>query len=221
MVLTMARLDLESQRIVYIVTYSRADTEKFPTRETFGNAVVEAWGSCKINVVQWVVCLEAHANTEPDEDMNLYHFHMALKLERRGRWLQVKKYLADKFGIQVHFSDHHNSYYSAYKYVTKEDTETYHSHGHPDLTGACPRTESAIAGKKRKGKGASKSKRKEREERMSIYDVSKLIQAKSITTRLQLVCLAMAQERDGKRSLAQFVANRGHKAVDEALSLAK
>ena len=49
----------------------------------------------------------------------------------------------------------------------------------------------------------------------------KIIQAKSITNRLGLVCLATAHEREGKKSLAQFIANRGHKAVDEALALAK
>ena len=31
----------ESQRVVYIITYSRADTEKF-RRETFGEAIIEA-----------------------------------------------------------------------------------------------------------------------------------------------------------------------------------
>jgi len=42
--------------------------------------------------------------------------------------------LERKIHIQVHFSDHHNGYYSAYKNVTKEDTEALHSLGHPDLT---------------------------------------------------------------------------------------
>ena len=56
---------------------------------------------------------------------------------------------------------------------------------------------------------------------MSVFDVCKLIQEKSINTRLELICLAMAQEREGKRCLVEFIANRGHKAVDEALSLAK
>ena len=178
-----------------------------------------------INVLQWVVSIEAHANADCDEggdNVNRYHFHMAVKLCKRGRWLQVKKYLSDKFGIQVHFSDHHNSYYSAYKYVTKEDTEAKHSLGHPDLS-TVPRTEAAIASKKRKGKqkDSTGKKKKAREERLSVYDVCKIIQAKSITNRLGLVCLATAHEREGKKSLAQFIANRGHKAVDEALALAK
>ena len=59
-----------------------------------------------------------YTSLESGEDLNNYHFRMALKLEKRGRWLQVKKYLNEKLGIQVHFSDHHNGYYSVYKYVT-------------------------------------------------------------------------------------------------------
>ena len=85
-----------------------------------------------------------------------------------------------------------------------------------------PKTEAAVAGKKRKWKEVSAGiKRRRDEERLTVYEVCKIIQAKSISTRLELVCLATAQEREGKLSLAQFIANRGHKAVDEALTLAK
>ena len=47
------------------------------------------------------------------------------------------------------------------------------------------------------------------------------MQAKGITSRLQLVCLAVQQNREGKTALAQFIANRGNKAVLEAISLAR
>ena len=112
----------ESQRVVYIITYSRADTEKF-RRETFGEAIIEAWNSFNIEISHWVVSMEGHATTDADGDLNKYHFHMAVKLKKRGRWLQVKRYLSQKFHIEVHFSDRHNTYYSAYKYVTKSDLE--------------------------------------------------------------------------------------------------
>jgi len=45
------------------------------------------------------------------------------------------------------------------------------------------------------------------------------VQAKGITSRVQLVCLAIKQNREGKTALAQFIANRGNKAVLEAISL--
>ena len=56
-----------------------------------------------------------------------------------------------KYGIQVNFRDKHNTYYSAYRYVTKEDSDALHSTSHPDLRDA-PKTEKAIAAKKRKEK---------------------------------------------------------------------
>ena len=186
----MASLDLQTQGMVYIITYSQTDTSKLPTRESFIQAVIEAWKFYGINILHWVVCIEAHANlhSESGDDLNYYHFHMAVKLEKRGWWLQVKEYLNEKFGVQVHFSDHHNSYYSTYKYVTKEDTEALHSPGHPDLT-TVPKTQAAMAGRKQKGKEVSAGiKRKQDKERLTVYDLSK------ITSRLQLVCLAMTQE---------------------------
>ena len=131
--------------------------------------------------------------------------HMAVKLEKRGRWSQVKKYLNDQSGIQVHYNDYHDSYDSAYKFVMKEDIEALHSLGHPDLS-TVPKTEAAIRSKKRKGKrDCSGKKKKRREERLTVYDVTKVIRAKSIKTRLQLVCLTMAQEQEGQHCLAQLL----------------
>lgn len=150
----------ESQRVVYIITYSRADTEKF-RRESFAEAVLEAWNSAKIEVSHWVVSMEAHATTDNSGDVNKYHFHMAVKLKKRGRWLQVKKYLSQKFKIEVHFSDRHNTYYSAYKYVTKSDLEAVHSVGHPDLS-TCPRTEMQSLLTKEKANNAGDRSTRER-----------------------------------------------------------
>ena len=48
-----------------------------------------------------------------------------------------------------------------------------------------------------------------------------LVQAKSISSRLELVSLAAAQVREGKTTLAYFIANQESKAVDEAIQLVK
>jgi len=37
------QLTVREQRLVYLVTYSRADLEKVPTRKAFAEAVKEAW----------------------------------------------------------------------------------------------------------------------------------------------------------------------------------
>ena len=84
-------------------------------------------------------------------------------------------------------------------------------------------TESAVATKKRKAK-AKQQRRKFRKrggDRLSTFDVCQLVQAKSISSRLQLVSLAAAQVREGKTTLAEFIGNGGSKAVDEAIQLAK
>lgn len=217
----MSSLENGHQRLVYVITYSRADTEKFPTRQSFAEAVLQGWQSCGLVVLHWVVSLEAHEETERDDQLNRYHFHMALKLAKRGRWLQVRRFLDENFSIKVNFSDNHNTYYSAYKYVTKEDTEPLYSQQHPRLS-SVPRTEKALATKKRKAREESSMRqRKARKEKsLSVYDVTQIIMAKKIKTRLQLVCLAVEQNREGKSSLAEFIANKACK-VDEALAIAK
>ena len=92
------------QRLVYLLTYSRADISRFPIKQHFANVVVEAWKSCGIEISHWVVSIEGHAVTDNDGEMNMFHYHMALKLAKRGGWLQVRRFLDETFSIQVHFS---------------------------------------------------------------------------------------------------------------------
>ena len=48
-------------------------------------------------------------------------------------WLPAKNYLKDQHDISVHFSNSHYHYYSAWKYVTKQDKQVLQSENHPDL----------------------------------------------------------------------------------------
>ena len=180
---------------------------------------MEAWKSCGIEISHWVVSKEGHAVTD-DGEMNMFHYDMALKLAKRGRWLQVRRFLDKTFSIQVHFSDGHNTYYSAYKYLTK-DTKCLYSEPHPNLSSP-PKTEWALASKKRKAREKNTcSQRKARKQRgLTVYEVTQLILAKKITTRLELVCLSVEQSREGKCELAEFIANRRNK-VEDALDVAK
>ena len=181
---TVASLQNAAQRTVYLTTYSCADIVKFPCKERFSSAVLEAWNSCGIRVVQWVVCIEAHSNNcESIDEMNLYHYLMALKLGKKEQWLQVRNYLDQNFCIRVNFSDNYNSYYTAYCYVTKEDRDALPSRGHPDLSDDAPRTERAISCRKRRAKEKGKAGKKRRgkgAECLSVYDVCQIVQAKGI-----------------------------------------
>ena len=96
-------------RRTYLITYSsKADLQKFPTRELFAKAVVAAFTSRRGKVVpqHWACCLEKHSDGG-------YHYHVALKLSGPKRWLEAKRALETKHGITVNFFDH-DGYYTAY-----------------------------------------------------------------------------------------------------------
>ena len=63
-------------------------------------------------------------------------------------WLSSKNRIAEKHDVQVNFSDKHNFYLSAYRYVAKGDQEVPHSENHPPvlLTAAFLKTKNSIAG---------------------------------------------------------------------------
>ena len=177
--------------------YSRADLNKIPTREAFAEALAQACiETSGVKIQQWVVSMEQYSAATCSNRDNSCHFHMAVKLEKRGRWLRVRKYLDERFGIQVNFSSH-NTYNSAYKYTTKEDGDAVHSNEHPDLQNASPlKTEQAISQNKRKGQSGSEQQRSSKnlqKRGLSAYEVAQLILSKNITSHLQLMAFASAQ----------------------------
>ena len=113
-------------RKVYLITYSQANTSKYPTRNSYAEAVINAFHSGSANVLHWCCSQELHKKSG-------VHYHMCLKLDINQRWLRAKKYPREKYGISVHFSSMHTNYYTAWKYVTKEDQDSVKSEGHPDL----------------------------------------------------------------------------------------
>ena len=56
---------------------------------------------------------------------------------------------------------------------------------------------------------------------MSALDVVQIIRSRKVSTRLDLMALAASWQADGKNDLAEFVANRGSKVVNDALETAK
>lgn len=213
----MASSNTRHQSLVYLITYSRADLDKVSSRETFAMIIANAFQQvAQVEVNHWVVCKESHAETSESE--NSTHYHMALKLNKRSRWSRVRQYIQNHHDIRVNFSCNHNTYYSAHQYVIKEDKEFAKSADHPILTDP-PSTEQAItANRKRSTKNKGDKKKAKR---YSTFDVVQIIQEQNIKTRLELVNLAVVQKNEGKTQLAQFIANRGAKVVNEALELAK
>ena len=61
-----------------------------------------------MRILQWVVSIEAYSaptGSSACAEMNCYLFHMAVKPAKRARWLQVRNYLDEKFGIKVNFTE--------------------------------------------------------------------------------------------------------------------
>ena len=118
----------KSNRRTYLVTYSQADLVKFPSRQSFGEAVEAAFnaGSGKVGVNYWACCKENH-------EMARQHYHVSIKLSGPKRWNPVKRVLFEKHGAVVNFSDSTENCYAAYRYVCKTDENVTHSSNHPDL----------------------------------------------------------------------------------------
>ena len=222
-------VNVRAVRQVYLITYSQADLHKFPDRNSFAQAVLRSFNSSNTNVEHWVCCKEVHESTGG------YHYHMAVKLQRCKRWLSCKRYLEENYGISVHFSDVHHNYYSAWKYTTKKDKFVVESDGHPDLSDCKgPKTETASLCRKKYIEDSdddeeefseefyespsddasetyheSDSKGKKRKKRLSSFELSEIIVAKEVKTRMQLLAYTNNQKCERKNVIAEFIINRG------------
>lgn len=64
----MSETGYRHQSQVYLVTYSRADLEKVPSRESFGLVIVNAFQVVSgVEVLHWVVSQENHAGVSADQ----------------------------------------------------------------------------------------------------------------------------------------------------------
>ena len=200
-------------RSIYLITYSRANEEIVPNRESFVQLVLDSFDNAdpltRCEILQWVCSQERHRD-------GAIHYHMAVKLNARRRWLKIRNYLDERHRVKVNFSARHSNYYSACQYTTKEDESYLQSDNHPDLTNTpAPNTSRATEMHTRLANG--RRKRKKSSQSLSVYDVSQIAVKNGIKTRLELLVLAQKQKSEGKLDLAQFIANRGSRVVDEAI----
>ena len=76
-------LDPRTVRKTYFVTYSQANRILFPTRESFGQSVANAFnkGSSKVKVFHWACCLKSHQNGGDHDNCSVkYQFQNVGKL---------------------------------------------------------------------------------------------------------------------------------------------
>ena len=154
--------------------------------------------------------------------------HMAVKLKRIWRWLAFKELLQETHGISVHFSNIHSNYYTAWKYVSKEDPDVLESDGHPDLWNSKPPKTSKACEKKvgsrrvktHKEAGKRSQPRSKKRKRLSNFELPEVIVQRGIKSRTELLALAQEQRDEGKTDIAEFVLNRGARAVAEIIDTA-
>lgn len=208
----MAELNPRALRSVYLLTYSQADLDLFPDKESFAEAILDSCAVTSIGIKQWVCCREPHVDGGQ-------HYHMAIKFARCLRWLPIRKSVQDSLGIAVHFSARHINYYSAWLYCTKQDPNPLQSAEHPELANA-PRTmaaSQAISQRHDNDEEQAPGAGIKRRNRLTNFEVSEIIRTNGIKTKLQLYAFAEQQRADGKIDLVQFVTNRGSKVVDDVI----
>ena len=224
-------MEKRRNRYVYLITYSQADLTKFPTRASFANVVKEAFIESGDNnrVLQWCCCVENHETTGK-------HYHVAIKLEKKQRWVNVKRILANRHSISVHFSSAHHNSYSAWRYVTKEDEFYEQSDGHPDLSnGNVPRTDVASSSRCNMARNTRPENQRElendvsaeeecdddrpkrRQKGLKAFDVCEIIQNKHIKNETELLALAQEQKNEGKSDLAAYIVSRTPRAIADLL----
>ena len=82
----------------FLITYSKANMDRFPTRITFANTVLEAIVNATPNIIitYWSCSKKKHIDGSP-------HHHFSVKSSGPNRWEPIKLYLEDTYGILVHF----------------------------------------------------------------------------------------------------------------------
>ena len=88
-------------RSIYLITYSRANEDIVPNQESFVQLVRDSFDNAdpltRCGIVRWVCSQERHR----DGDI---HYHMAVKLNARRRWLKIHNYLGERHRVKMHFS---------------------------------------------------------------------------------------------------------------------
>jgi len=217
-------LDRRVGRRQYLVTYSQADEKIFPTRQSFGDMVSREFnvGPSAAKVDYWACCREEHQQRG-------FHYHCSIKLTGCKKWVSVRNRIALTHGIQINFSDSHDFYLSAYRYVCKQDQQVTHSTNHPEglLSANSPKTKKSIAGF-RASCAAKKNSNSESTEAsapkkpckggLKNFEVSEFIRERGIKSYLELLAVTEERRTAGQMDFANFLFSRSEKFIRELIS---
>ena len=221
------RTQMDNSRLprrTYLIKYSQAALLKFPSRKQFGKHIKTHFnkGSGKVKVQHWACSLEKHQNGGN-------YYHVALKLTGPKRWKSVKESITSSEGIVVNFSDQHDNYHSAYRYICKEDTSVDHSKDHPNLENiSSPRTKKSTKTYRdsRKAKSSDTSTTSEslpkkpsnsnsKPKRPSRLEVSEFMVKRNIHRATELYAAAEGRRKEGHADLTAFVLSCTKKSLND------
>ena len=216
--MTSSPLNPRCGRRQYLIAYSQADEQRFPTRESFANIVVEEFnrGKSAVKASHWACCRELHQEGG-------FHDHCAVKLTGNKKWILVKARLTENHNIVVDFSDKHNFYISAYRYLCRQDNNVAHSQGHPNLAKAkSPRTKKSIesnraASEKRRSPSACSVKTAPKKNRLTNSELSDFIKEHNIKNYLELLAIAQIRKEEGETDIHEDVLSHQEKYVKELI----
>ena len=125
--------------------------------------------------------------------------------------------------IVVNFSESHETYCTAYKYVCKKDCNVIHCQNHPDLQEVgTPKTKKGIKVYKescRKRRSLSTSNLSTpKSKRLQNIDISEILVANNIKTEEDLMAKAQEQFAEGKKGLKKFVLGKSPKALQDLIT---
>lgn len=229
-----------SGRRLYLATLSQADATRFPTRQSFAEYIIKHFhrGTSQVRIIQWVCSKEQHKEGG-------FHYHMAMKLNGIKKWYGPWRAMYED-NVVISFSESHDYYISAYRYVTKEDENYIESEGHPDLKEVgSPRTKACMASNRRRSNATSAggarslplledadnteaevksptptAKKPAWNNKVANIDVADFIIKKGIKSTTELYAEANQRKEDGECDLALFIYARSEKFIGELISKA-
>ena len=126
----------------------------------------------------------------------------------------------------VHFSDKHDQYIAACRYLCKRDKDVFHSPNHPDLRNAKSSktkksTKAYRESRKRKAESssqqpASNTQRKAR--RLSNDDVASIIVRNDIKREKELFALSKMRRNEGESDWSNFILAKSSRSISELMA---
>lgn len=206
-------------RRTFLLTYSQADMNKVPSKESFVKLVTNAFESVKSSqkMKQWACCMEEHQNGG-------FHYHMCVNLSGPRRWNPIKHHIYQTDNISVNFSlNSSGGYVAAYRYVIKNKpiTEVLHSAGHVNLEMAdSPKTSKAMKGNsaRRKSQGIAPTTPNYKRKRLSNEQVARLMLKENLKSEQELFLFANQRKECGESDLYSFVLSKSPKGLSDLIN---